>query len=81
MSKDFSANGLRLGCTYVQNKELLLAIQAFNVFHWPSTASQKMFQLMLEDEKWLEAFLNTTRDRLSHSNKLTKQILDDNGIK
>ena len=36
---------------------------------------------MLEDEQWMEKFLDTSRKKLAASNKLMKQLMDNAGIK
>jgi len=36
---------------------------------------------MLEDEKWIDGFLQLSRDRLAARNKLVRKILDEAGIK
>ena len=80
MSKDTAAGGIRLGCLYTRNKELMRASQAIAQFHWSGNANEKVATLMLENEKWMDDFLALSRARLAERNKLVRQILHDNGI-
>lgn len=81
MSKDFAAGGLRLGCMLIKNKELMRAMSAICQFHWSGGPSQEIATTILEDEKWLDGFLKLGRERLAARNKLTRQLLDDMGVK
>ena len=81
MSKDTAAGGIRLGCLYTRNKDLMRAAQTITQFHWSGNANEKVATLMLEDEKWMDQFLELSRTRLAERNKMVRQILDDNGIK
>ena len=81
MSKDTAAGGIRLGCLYTRNKELMHASQTITQFHWSGGASEKIATLMLEDEKWMDNFLELSRTRLAERNKLVRDMLDENGVK
>ncbi|KAK0508915.1 hypothetical protein JMJ35_008286 [Cladonia borealis] len=81
MSKDTAAGGVRIGCIYTRNKELLSAMSTLSMFHWSGNASEMIATMMLEDEKWMDDFLRLSRERLAHRNKMVRQILDDEGIK
>lgn len=81
MSKDFACGGLRLGCMLIRNKDLMRAMSAITQFHWSGNPADAIATMMLEDEKWLDGFLRTARERLSDRNKQTRQLLDDLCIK
>ncbi len=81
MSKDMAAGGVRIGCIYTRNKELLSAMSIVSMFHWSGNASEMIATLMLEDEKSMDNFLQLSRQRLANRNKMVRQILDDEGIK
>ena len=66
---------------YSENDELNRAMSAITQFHWPGNPSQEIATAMLEDEEWLEKFLQLGRERLAARNKLTRKILDDAGIR
>lgn len=50
-------------------------------FHWSGMADERIAITMLEDEQWMEKFLDTSRKKLAASNKLMRQLMDDAGIK
>jgi len=81
MSKDEAGGGLRLGCFYTQNLELMEAMSAITQFHWSGGPNQVVATLMLEDQKWMTDFANLSRERLAARNRLMREILDENGIK
>ena len=81
MSKDFAAGGVRMGCIYLESKELLDAMNAITQFHWSGGPSQEIATTILEDEAWLDQFLQLSRERLSARNKQTRRMLDSADIK
>ena len=80
MSKDMAGGGLRLGCIYTQNSSLLRALSVISMFHWPSSGSERIASLMLEDHEWMDGFLNTSRTRLADSSRKARSMLDEAGI-
>lgn len=81
MSKDTAAGGLRMGCFYSRNEDLFLAMSNVTQFHWIGVAGDRVAALMLEDEKWIDGFQQLSRERLAAGNKMTRKLLDDEGIK
>ena len=77
MSKDFAGGGLRLGCIYIRNKELARAMNSFTQFHWAGGPSQAIATLILENEDWLENFLEQSRTALAAANKTCRSRLED----
>lgn len=66
MSKDFVANGLRMGFTVTQhNERLRTALQAVFEFSWTSSLSDLVTANMLEDDAWVAGYLRENRRRLS----------------
>lgn len=80
MSKDMAGGGLRLGCIYTHNEALLRAMSAISPFHWPSSGSERIAALMLEDQNWMDGFLDRSRTRLADSSQAVRKMLDDEGI-
>ena len=80
LSKDVAASGLRLGVLYTRNAELLQAASAISSFSWSGNANERAGIRILEDEKWLDGFLQRNRARLSSNYKLATGILDSEGI-
>lgn len=55
MSKDTAAGGIRLGCFYTRNKELMAAMSSVTQFHWSGIANERVATSMLEDEECISA--------------------------
>ncbi|KJZ80109.1 hypothetical protein HIM_00823 [Hirsutella minnesotensis 3608] len=72
MSKDFGANGLRMGFTITQHhKGLQTALQSVFEFQWTSSLSDLVTANMLEDDKWVDKYLAENAKRLSvHHDKV-----------
>jgi len=79
-SKDFGAGGLRLGCIYIRNKELMQAMEAITPFHWSGALNDGVAASMLEDEEWMSNFLAKSRSALADHNKLTRRILEEHKV-
>ena len=80
MSKDMAGGGLRLGCMYSRNKDLMRAMSVISPFHWPACSSERIATLMLEDVGWMDNFLDQSRTRLADASRVIRKILDDEGI-
>ncbi|ORY08554.1 pyridoxal phosphate-dependent transferase [Clohesyomyces aquaticus] len=80
LSKDFACGGLRLGVLYTQNKDLFRAVSCMNQFHWSGTIDCTIAATILEDEVWLDGFLETSRKRLGESNGLARALLRGLGV-
>lgn len=81
MSKDTAAGGIRSGCLYTRNANLRQALSSMSMFHWSGNITEKVTTAMLEDEKWMDEFLQSSRAKLGHRNLLVRKMLDDKGIK
>ena len=79
-SKDYAASGIRMGCIYTRNTEIMDAMGAITQFHWSGGANERVATLMLESEEWMDRFLELSRSRLASRNVLVRKILDDAGI-
>ncbi|KAH8898013.1 PLP-dependent transferase, partial [Thozetella sp. PMI_491] len=56
-SKDFCANGMRLGFVCTQNKGVMGALSSISIFSWSPHLLQDTWAAMLEDEQWLRDFM------------------------
>ncbi|CAN9210832.1 unnamed protein product [Alternaria alternata] len=77
-SKDFGANGLRIGVLISQtNKELIAACSACAIFSSPSSLAENAVTEVLSDRGFLSAFVVENKKRLSaayeHATRLLKQ--------
>lgn len=79
-SKDFGANGLRLGTFYTRNEALRLGMQSILAFAWPSYFTQDIWARMLEDKAWLENFVETNSKHLAKHYAMLTGALDGRGI-
>ncbi|EAL85010.1 aminotransferase, classes I and II family [Aspergillus fumigatus Af293] len=69
MSKDFAASGLRLGCLISRNKRFLQAV-----------LSMSIAAAVLEDQGFVESFLQKSRRLLRSQRDLAARALDEAGI-
>jgi len=81
MSKDHAAGGMRLGCLYTKNADLRQAMGTISMFHWSGNITERLVIAMLEDEKWMDNFLMSSRAKLAKRNLMVRKMFDDEGIK
>ncbi|KAL1843051.1 hypothetical protein VTJ49DRAFT_3186 [Mycothermus thermophilus] len=79
-SKDFCANGLRLGILHTRNQGLQAAIASTSMLAWPPYLIQEVWAGMLEDEAFTSNFLETNQKRLAEQYAFTTRRLDEYGI-
>lgn len=80
-SKDFCVSGCRVGVLYSQNEEVLECITSFlSFFSMPSRHTQWALEHMLNDETWIQEFLEENKKRLAEAYKMTTQNLNRLGI-
>ncbi|KAL2259214.1 hypothetical protein VTK26DRAFT_7184 [Humicola hyalothermophila] len=79
-SKDFCANGLRLGALYTRNQGLLGAIPSTSMLAWPPYIIQDVWARMLEDKEYINNFFARNQQRLAEQYAFTTRFLDDHGI-
>ncbi|KAF4835886.1 1-aminocyclopropane-1-carboxylate synthase-like protein 1 [Colletotrichum tropicale] len=81
MSKDFGANGLRIGAVISQsNPALHKALVAVALYSSPSSASDHIAVNILEDEKWSDSFIQENRTRLASRYQLIVRWANSYGI-
>lgn len=81
MSKDFGANGLRMGFAVSQhNATLRAALQAVFEFAWTPSLSDLTTVNVLEDDAWVEAYVRENRRRLSLHHARVARWARDHGI-
>lgn len=80
MSKDFAAGGLRVGCLFTRNQTLWHAISAMNQFHWIGGLDGEMACQLLEDESWLDAFLQRSQRALADASALARNLLTEKTV-
>ncbi|KAH8801500.1 1-aminocyclopropane-1-carboxylate synthase-like protein 1 [Xylogone sp. PMI_703] len=76
MSKDFCANGLRVGAIISQhNPTLHRAISLTSRFSWASSLSEHAWVMMLNDSHFLDTYFNTLVARLTESYDMCTDLL------
>jgi 1-aminocyclopropane-1-carboxylate synthase len=81
MSKDFGANGLRIGCVISQHSPALIsALKNHSLYTFPSSLSDHIACQILENDEWTDWYINENRKRLSENYAMTVKFLNDNGI-
>ncbi|KAK3987206.1 putative 1-aminocyclopropane-1-carboxylate synthase [Cladorrhinum sp. PSN332] len=79
-SKDFCANGLRLGMLYTRNKGLMSVAASNAMLGWPPYIVQDIWAAMLESKNYLNHFLETNQKQLAEQYAIAAQFLDEQGI-
>ncbi|EAU31807.1 hypothetical protein ATEG_07545 [Aspergillus terreus NIH2624] len=81
MSKDFGANGLRLGAIISQgNPELHMALKGTTIYSYSSQVADHLTSLVLEDEAFTDEYIRLNREKLSASYTYAAKYMTDCGI-
>ncbi|PLB49681.1 PLP-dependent transferase, partial [Aspergillus steynii IBT 23096] len=81
MSKDFGANGLRLGAIISQGNEgLMAALRNMALYSYPSAAAEYVSALVLEDVVFTDEYIQLNRRKLGESYAFVVQRLREQGI-
>ena len=81
MSKDFGANGLRIGCVISPHSPALIsALKAHALYTFPSSLSDHITCQVLENDEWTDWYIQENQKRLSENYALTVKFLNDNGV-
>ncbi|XEU96143.1 hypothetical protein FSHL1_001428 [Fusarium sambucinum] len=75
MSKDFGANGIRIGCLVTRNEDFMRACVANSEFSGPSSLSDLAATSILSDDAFLKSFIKTNRLRLAQNYKIVTEFL------
>lgn len=81
MSKDFGANGLRLGVIISQtNRDLHRALKSVSLYSYASGVSDHLTSLLLEDYTFTDRYIAQNREKLSNSYAFTVEYMNSHGI-
>ncbi|KAK6818988.1 hypothetical protein RU639_008018 [Aspergillus parasiticus] len=81
VSKDFGANGLRLGVIISQaNRDMLAALRNVGLYSYVSGVSEHLVSLLLEDVDFTDEYIRLNREKLSENYSFVVQQLKSNGI-
>lgn len=81
MSKDFGANGVRVGVIISQaNQDVQFALKGVSLYSYPSGISDHLAALLLEDVQFTESYIKENQARLSDAYAYTVKSLQSHGI-
>lgn len=81
LSKDFGANGLRIGCVISQhNPGMISALRAHGLYTFPSSPSDHIACNILENDEWTDWYIGENQTRLSQNYALTVKFLKDHDV-
>lgn len=81
LSKDFGANGIRLGVIISQaNKDVQAALTGVSLYTYPSGISDHLVALLLEDSQFTESYIAENQRRISSAYAYTVGYLRSHGI-
>lgn len=75
LSKDFAVNGLRVGCVYSHSAQLVEAASKFLYFFQVGGPVQAQLSECLEDEAWVDQFLEESRRQVREAVDATEAAL------
>ncbi|PLB54002.1 PLP-dependent transferase [Aspergillus steynii IBT 23096] len=79
-SKDFCANGLRLGFIFTKNEGIIGAMSSIGIFSWLPHLLQDAWAAMLEDKQWMERFMEQKRQLMLDRYEMTTAFLSKHDI-
>ncbi|KAK5244005.1 hypothetical protein LTS03_005825 [Exophiala xenobiotica] len=81
VSKDFGANGLRLGCIISQSNEAFRkALLSVAIYSYASSVSEHIVANVLEDDAWVDKYIQTNQERLAGSYSFVVEFLQKHAI-
>ncbi|EAA65386.1 hypothetical protein AN0744.2 [Aspergillus nidulans FGSC A4] len=79
-SKDFCANGLRLGIVCTRNQGIIRAMSSISMFSWSPHLLHDVWARMLEDEQWLKSFMARKRELMADHYEIAARFFRECGI-
>ena len=81
MSKDFCANGVRIGCIISPwNPDMLKAVKSISSFTRPSCMAEQAWLSLLEDQPFLESYFPLFQQRMTSAYNYCTEILKEHTI-
>jgi aspartate/methionine/tyrosine aminotransferase len=81
MSKDFGANGIRLGAVISQrNPALLAALEPLGLYSYISSVTDHIACNILEDDDWTRQYIDENRRGLANNYRIAAQWARENHI-
>ncbi|KAH6889398.1 pyridoxal phosphate-dependent transferase [Thelonectria olida] len=79
-SKDFCANGFRLGLVCTRNEGIMGALSSISIFSWSPHVLQDIWAAMLENKQWLNNFLRKKTQLMQENYVIATSFLRKHGI-
>ncbi|KAE8367080.1 PLP-dependent transferase [Aspergillus caelatus] len=79
-SKDFCANGLRLGLVCTNNEGLIGAMSSISMFSWSPHVLQDVWAAMLEDRQQLERFMVKKSGLMAENYHIATSFFRERGV-
>jgi len=80
ISKDFALSGLRVGCAYSENQEVLNPVRKLNDLCQVSSQTQLLVSGILDDKIWLAKFREENLSRTRERCDILQGILRESGV-
>ncbi len=80
LSKDFGASGFRVGVVYSLNEDFLTGYTNYNAPHMVSNYTQWLFQMVFDDDRFLQHYIKTNQELLTASYCAFTSMLKSNDI-
>ncbi|CAN6656833.1 hypothetical protein TRVA0_029S00936 [Trichomonascus vanleenenianus] len=81
MSKDFGANGIRLGVIISQaNRDLHLALKSISLYSYTSGITDYLASILLEDDSFTDSYIRENQRRLAESYAFAVEYIQSRGI-
>ncbi|RJE19305.1 hypothetical protein PHISCL_08362 [Aspergillus sclerotialis] len=79
-SKDFCANGLRLGFVCTKNEGVVGAMSSIGIFSWSPHVIQDVWAAMLEDKQWMRSFMLKKSKLMAENYDIARTFFRNRGI-
>ncbi|KAL3305054.1 cutinase transcription factor 1 beta [Colletotrichum asianum] len=79
-SKDFCANGLRLGMVYTKNEAMLGAMSSISMFSWSPHVLQDVWASMMNDQMWIKSFMEKKTDLMVEKYRVATSFCREHNI-
>ncbi|KAH6612180.1 pyridoxal phosphate-dependent transferase [Boeremia exigua] len=79
-SKDFCANGFRLGFVCTKNKGVITAMSSIGMCLWSPHIIQDVWAGMLSNRQWMDAFMSRKHILMERNYAIVSSFLKKNGI-
>ncbi|KAK1847188.1 cutinase transcription factor 1 alpha [Colletotrichum chrysophilum] len=79
-SKDFCANGLRLGMVYTKNEAMLGAMSSISMFSWSPHVLQDVWASMMNDQMWMESFMEKKTDLMVENYRVATSFFREHNV-